>query len=97
MVEIPEYDPCEDCMGSGGHRDYNGDGSCFACGGKGRIPSNKEAVLLENERETSRTEAIWQQARSDANEGYQDYEDYEETDEVFSAPEYWSPRFKGDE
>ena len=39
----PEWDTCEDCMGTGGMRNLDPDGDCGSCGGRGRMPANQAA------------------------------------------------------
>lgn len=70
-----EYDTCEDCMGTGGHRDPNGEGSCFACGGKGRIASDTEAQEYERERYEQQQDALYARLERQYDEGYYD-DDY---------------------
>ena len=68
--DVPEWEACEDCMGSGGHRDEYGEGSCGACGGRGRLPVNEAAREVVREREERRQEAIYRQAEREYEDGY---------------------------
>ena len=55
----PEWDTCEDCMGSGGHRDAYGEGTCSSCGGRGRMPGNEAAREQAKKQEQDRQDAIY--------------------------------------
>ena len=59
----PEYDSCEDCMGSGGHRDSYGEGNCGACSGTGHRPSNEAAYEEVRQRQEARNESFYESAR----------------------------------
>ncbi len=54
-----EYDQCEDCLGTGGHRDEHGEGDCGTCGGSGRNPANEAARKEVSGRISQREAAIW--------------------------------------
>jgi len=53
-----EWDQCEDCFGTGGHRDSYGEGQCGNCGGRGRVPANGAAIAQLTRDETKRQQAI---------------------------------------
>ncbi len=65
MTENPQWDSCEDCMGSGGQRDEYGEGNCGACVGSGRLPANEAARLVLEKQEKKRMEAVYAQAERD--------------------------------
>lgn len=60
-----EYDACEDCLGTGGHRDQYGAGECGACGGTGRLPVNRAARTQELARQRRREDWAYEQAERD--------------------------------
>ncbi len=69
MAEYPEWDACEDCLGSGGQRDEYGEGNCFACGGSGRLPANGAAQLVLEKQEEKLMDAAYAQAERDLDDG----------------------------
>ncbi len=61
----PEWDTCEDCLGTGGHRTESGEGSCGACGGSGRLPANEQAHVEKQQAAEQREIAAFRQAERD--------------------------------
>ena len=68
--DLPEYDSCEDCLGSGGYRDPYGEGTCNACGGSGKYPANEAARVEVRNREMARQEDAYERARRQYEEEY---------------------------
>ena len=64
-----EWEGCEDCMSSGGHRDMYGEGTCGVCGGTGRRPANEEAWDVVRRREQARQDAIYAQIQREMDFG----------------------------
>jgi len=57
-IQLPEWDTCEDCMGTGGRPDADGEGSCGSCGGRGRRPANAAADAQVQRAERDRRLAL---------------------------------------
>lgn len=83
--DTPEWDACENCMGTGGERDEYGEGQCGACAGAGRFPANEAARQFRRDREAEQRAALERIARLEDHDYEPDDDDPEDGDPRLSS------------